>query len=80
MTPTKIGRLLACGTLGIESRELTDLCLSWLKQRESLEFSNMMIEHAIALGYLGEGSTLGMAKDALTKNNEALQDESKESK
>jgi hypothetical protein len=32
-----------------------------------LDFVEMTLEHALALGYLGEGSTNGMAKEALEK-------------
>lgn len=36
------------------------------------EFALMTIEHALALGYLGEGSTNGMAKEAVVKLETAL--------
>lgn len=39
---------------------------------EALGFSNLVFDHAITLGYLGEGSTLGMANDAVNRNNKAL--------
>lgn len=35
--------------------------------RDGLEFCEMTIGHAIELGYVGEGSTLGMFNDALEK-------------
>ncbi len=46
---------------------ITQLKAENAKLREALEFSVMAIEHAIHLGYVGEGSTLGMFKDALEK-------------
>jgi len=39
---------------------------------EALEFGAMFTEHAIALDYLGEGSTKGMAEDYIKKAQEAL--------
>lgn len=39
---------------------------------EALKLGKMVIEHAIALDHLGEGSTLGMANDALEKFKNAL--------
>lgn len=39
---------------------------------EASEFAHMTLEHAQALGYLGEGSTMGMANDAIQKLSEAL--------
>jgi len=34
---------------------------------DNFEFCEMFIEHALELGYLGEGSTKGMALDSLQK-------------
>lgn len=38
----------------------------------ALEETDMTIGHALALGYLGEGSTNGMAKTCLSNTNKAL--------
>lgn len=48
------------------AREIIDVV------KGSMEFSQMMIEHALALDYLGEGSTNGMAKEAVAKLEAAL--------
>lgn len=37
------------------------------KQREAIEFAHMTLNHALELGYCGNGSTQGMCKDALLK-------------
>lgn len=39
---------------------------------EAADFAHMAIGHAIELGYVGEGSTLGMFNDALAKLDRAL--------
>lgn len=44
------------------------------QQREALKFAEMTIEHALALGHCGEGSTMGMCKDALAKIKAALKE------
>ncbi len=41
--------------------------------REALVFAEMTISHALALGYVGEGSTEGMFKDAGEKCQAALE-------
>lgn len=38
-----------------------------------IDFTIMFIEHAQALGYLGEGSTLGMSSDALARARALLE-------
>ena len=52
--------------------EITALNSRIEKLREALEFSLMTLEHAIALDYLGEGSTKGMAEDAISIARQAL--------
>jgi len=40
---------------------------------EAGNFAHMTLEHALYLGYLGDGSTSGMARDAIKKLESALQ-------
>lgn len=47
------------------------------RYEEALEFSKMTLEHAIALDYLGEGSTRGMANDAISMIESALNQDDK---
>lgn len=42
------------------------------EMKTAAEFALMTFEHAQALGYLGEGSTMGMANDAIAKLYKAL--------
>jgi hypothetical protein len=42
------------------------------KAQAALEFAHMTIEHALALDYLGEGSTKGMAMDAASRLDQAI--------
>ena len=45
------------------------------KLTKALEFARTTINHALYLGYCGEGSTKGMCEEAVKKANEALGDE-----
>jgi hypothetical protein len=44
-----------------------ELTATLAAHKEMIEELEMVIEHALHLGYLGEGSTRGMANDALEK-------------
>jgi hypothetical protein len=43
--------------------------------REALEFCHMAIDHALTLGYCGEGSTKGICEDAVKRAETALGEE-----
>lgn len=45
--------------------------LIW-KSRDALGFAETAMDHAIDLGYIGEGSTLGMFLEAMSLINKAL--------
>ena len=49
-----------------------DLLAENARLREACDFAHTTLEHALHLGYLGEGSTMGMAKDAIEKIDKAL--------
>lgn len=57
--------------------ELDTLTAKVKRYEEALEFSKMTLEHAIALDYLGEGSTRGMANDAISMIESALNQDDK---
>jgi hypothetical protein len=50
------------------------------KLEEAISFAGMAIEHAINLGHVGEGSTLGMFKEALVKCEAMLEEMGKREK
>lgn len=63
----------------IQTRELADLRTQLATQsqeiarlREAADFARMTLNHAMALDYLGEGSTRGMAVDAVAKLDAVL--------
>lgn len=64
--------VLSAGRIMKDQKTILELGRMVIGMQRALEFSQLTLEHAIGLNYLGEGSTQGMANEAILNNKQAL--------